>query len=108
MSRTPPPTGSLWSDVARATDPVTSHAAGVQVTQDGTRAKQAREVAEAVQETPGHTSAELAGIHGLDRYAVARRLPEVERAGAVRRGAAKHCTVTGRAAMTWWPVEVKP
>lgn len=106
MTRTPAPTGSLFSDVARATDPATSHAAGVRVTQDGTRARQAREVAEAVRETPGHTSAEIAGIHRLDRYAVARRLPEVERDGLVRRGYAKPCTVTGRAAMTWWPVEV--
>lgn len=106
MSRTPAPSDSLFSDVARATDPATSHAAGVRVTQDGTRARQAREVAEAVRETPGHTSAEIAGIHGLDRYAVARRMTDVERAGLVSRGAPKKCDCSGRFAVTWWPVEV--
>jgi hypothetical protein len=107
VEATDPASVSLWSDVARTSDPWTSHAAGVKVTQDGTRARQSREAVESVHKTPGHTSAELASIHGLDRYAVARRLPEVERAGFVLRGTAKTCTVTGRAALTWWTHDTK-
>jgi hypothetical protein len=39
----------------------------------------------------------------LDRYMLARRLPEVVCAGLVRKGESKHCNVTGRLALTWWP-----
>lgn len=50
-----------------------------------------------------HTSFELALLTDLDRYMLARRLPECETAGRVRRGAMRRCTVTGRLAMEWLP-----
>ena len=80
-------------------DPATSHEAARKIAEHAD--KQAEVVAEAVIANPGHTSAELASMHGLDRHMVARRLPEAERAGWVRRGAAKVCSVTGHKALTW-------
>jgi hypothetical protein len=47
------------------------------------------------------TSAELASTGGLDRYMVARRLPDLNRDGLVSRGQARRCAITGRWAITW-------
>ncbi len=90
--------------IARATDPETSHRAAAEVTRSGRRDAQAASVLEAVQIGPGFTSAELATAGApFDRYVAARRLPELERLGKVRRGPARACRVTGRLALTWWP-----
>ena len=40
----------------------------------------------------------------LDRYMLARRLPECETGRAVKRGEPKRCSVSGKLAMAWWPV----
>lgn len=82
-------------------DPATSHEAAAFVERTGLAAKQAAQVAEAVKTTPGLTSAELAVRHGLDRHMVARRLPECERDGLVRRGTPRTCGATGHRAMVW-------
>lgn len=87
--------------IARATDPETSRLAADEITRSGARDAQAAEVLRRLREHPGSTSMELAGL-GLDRYAIARRLPELERLGLVRRGDARTCQ-TGRLALTWWP-----
>ena len=39
----------------------------------------------------------------LNRYAVSRRLPELQHKGQARRGAPRDCTVNGRPQSTWWP-----
>lgn len=57
---------------------------------------------EAVAQWPGKTSLELATCARMDRYVLARRLPECESAGAVRRGQGRRCSVSGRLAVTWW------
>ena len=88
---------------ARRSDPVTSHEAAEAVTADGTRASQQREVVRLVQEYPGLTSAELSRRSGrLDRWQIARRLPEVAPVH-VDKGAPRHCHQTGRRCVTWWP-----
>ncbi len=46
----------------------------------------------------------VAQATGLDRYMLARRLPELIKAGRVWRGPNKPCAVSGRTACTWWPV----
>ena len=51
---------------------------------------------------PGRTSFELALATDLDRYMLARRLPECETGRAVKRGEPKRCSVTGKLAMTWY------
>lgn len=96
---------TVHTPVARATDPATSHLAAEAITASGARDAQAQLAAEAVRKHPGHTSNELAELCPLDRYALARRLPECATAGAVRRGQSRECRVSGRSAVTWWPVE---
>ena len=84
---------------AGASDPWTSHAAARDVERTGLAQQHRDLVLARVRATPGSTSAELAG-DGLDRWQVARRLPEIQE---VRQGDARTCRVTGRACVTWWP-----
>lgn len=86
---------------ARNSDPVTSHLAAEEITASGVRFSQQRQVAHAVRRHPGHTSQELAELTGLDRYMLARRLPECETAGRVRKGPMRNCSITGRKAHVW-------
>ena len=88
---------------ARRTDPVTSHEAADHAEATGTIGYQQECVAALVRQHPGNTSAELAtvGFPGLDRYAIARRLPELVRLGKVRRGEIRVCSESGRRAVTW-------
>lgn len=88
---------------SRRTDPPTSRVAGANHEASGKAGTHRQLVADAVTRWPGRTSAELAAACGLDRYEVARRLPEVERAGRIRRGAARRCQTNGNSAVTWWP-----
>ena len=94
----------LWDPAltaARATDPASSHAAADRMAETGAAEGQRSRVLEALRGQPGRTLAELM-VQGLDRYQVARRLPELVTLGLVRRGAARECQVTGRQAVTWW------
>lgn len=94
---------TVETPAARATDPAPSHEAADEITCNGRRAQQQHTVATVVWSYPGRTSAELARLCGLERHAVARRLPEVELAGTVKRGEIRPCTVGGRRATTWEP-----
>ena len=90
---------------ARRKDPQTSHEAATKLNRAGKTKAQAEAVLAAVKRFPGHTSSELAGRVGLDRYQVARRLPELRKAGLVSNGQqSRPCEVTGFSAMTWYPV----
>lgn len=88
---------------ARSTDPGTSHEAAAHHTKTGARARQQALAVAAVEQYPGLTSLELALRTSMDRYVLARRLPECEDALAVRRGQERKCSVSGRTAITWWP-----
>jgi len=90
----------IATPAARRTDPESSHRVAEQHTRSGRRASQQDQAHAAVRAAPGRTSFELA----LDRYMLARRLPECETAGRVRRSTMRICTVTGRLAMTWVPL----
>jgi hypothetical protein len=93
---------------ARRTDPVTSHEAAEFAEASGTIGHQQEIVEALVRKHPGNTSAELAwseDAKGLDRYAIARRLPELERLGLVRKGEARICSESGRRAVTWEVVQ---
>ena len=85
---------------ARNTDPETSHEAAEAIKASGELGRQQLAVLEAVRRWPGLTSLELGARMKLDRWAVARRLPELEGV-YVRKGEAK--TVNGRRHVTWWP-----
>lgn len=86
---------------ARRTDPATSHEAAAAMLASGAIGRQAQDVLDAVRRWPGLTSLELGARMEIDRWAVARRLPELEGAGHVRRGEARQ--VNGRRHLTWWP-----
>lgn len=94
----------LLSDqpIARSTDPETSHLAAAEVTKSGKRATQQHECLKGVKRYPGRTSAELAAALHIDRYIVARRLPELREAGKVMNGPARPCGQTRRKAITWF------
>lgn len=94
---------AVATPAARRTDPESSHQAAQIHTLSGKRAHQQDQAAAAVRKFPGRTSFELATCTGIDRYTLARRLPECETGGSVRRGTQRACTVTGRLAMEWMP-----
>ena len=96
-------TQGLMADLprSRALDPESSHDAAEAIRRSGALAGQQKAVADAVRRWPGLTSLELAARLRFDRYQVARRLPEIETAGQVRRGEIK--TINRRKHLTWWP-----
>lgn len=91
---------------ARGTDPETSHLAAQNVEKNGTARKQRERVLAALRKHPGCTSAELAVAAGMDRHAVARRLPELE-PHQVYKGSRRTCTARGSQAYTWHPVHLE-
>lgn len=120
---------NIQTPAARANDPSTSHAAADAMTRSGWRRHHQDIVTAAVHMSPGSTSAELAeycdrhallvaqralGVSypsmdqiiscALDRWQIARRLPEAETAETIRRGEARKCEIKGRKSLTWWPV----
>ena len=70
---------------ARTTDALSSHKAADDAERSGLIGRQCAAVLELVRRTPGMTSSELAARHRMDRYVIARRLPDLERRGLVRR-----------------------
>ena len=97
--RQPPPR-------AHYNDPSTSFQAAERARKSGMIGRQAMRVFCAVQRHPGATSRELAAtIDALDRWAVARRLPELVRMGIVKQGDKRRCEIAGTMAVTWWPKE---
>jgi len=86
---------------ARASDPLTSWEAAEKITASGKAADQRALAVWIVREFPGLTSFELSKLCPLDRYQLARRLPECTE---VRKGKPRVCKVTGNSAVTWWPV----
>lgn len=97
------PMRRVETPAARATDPSTSHKAAEEHTRSGKRGYQQAQAAAAVRAFPGCSSFELALKTDIDRYVLARRLPECETAGVVARGATKICSVTGKTVLSWWP-----
>ena len=86
---------------ARATDPDTSHLAGEEMERSGKAQTQREIVLEAVGYFVPLTSAEIAKCSELDRFQVARRLPELEYAGLVRRLPKRQCNVCRSQSVTW-------
>lgn len=86
---------------ARTADPVTSHRAADHVEATGQAQREAAIVLRSLRDLPGRTSRELAELAGLDRYMVARRLPELREAGHAENGPDRACASSGRSAMTW-------
>lgn len=89
---------------ARSDDPSSSHEAAEHVVASGLQAHQHSLAASAVRKHPGLTSLELARATGLDRFMLARRLPELQRHGLIVRGIIRKCSASnGRSGCTWFP-----
>lgn len=97
------PPRRVETPAARRSDPESSHLAAEEITRSGRRGQQQAQAIAAVRAFPGCTSFELAMRTDIDRYILARRLPECVTAGAVRKGEQRTCSVTGRQALTWYP-----
>ncbi len=93
----------MLSQAARNTDPITSHIAAEETETSGRRAVQMMKAVEAVKQYPGHTSAELARVTGLDCTMLARRLPDARELNFIKNGADhRKCEVTGNKCLTWY------
>lgn len=92
----------LYADLPRArrSDPETSHEAAEAILKTGELGRQQLAVLAAVKRWPGLTSLELGARMEINRWAVARRLPELEPVH-VRKGEPR--VVNGRRHVTWWP-----
>jgi hypothetical protein len=86
----------------RRNPPATSRQAFREVTVSGERGRAKRELVSWLRSQDQLlTSFEIARATGGDRHAVARRLPDCEKDGTVRRGPSRKCSVTGRPSITW-------
>ena len=85
-------------------DPETSREAAEHLKQSGRLGAQQEAVLATLRECDGSTHAELGRVMGCDWLVAARRLPELERAGLVRKGKARICRVKGSRCTTWWTV----
>lgn len=88
---------------ARSTDPQSSHDAADAHTGSGARQRHIEIVVAQVRAFEGLTSAEIAVRTGLERHEAARRLPDAEKAGAVRKGMPRKCSISNKLVTTWWP-----
>ena len=86
---------------ARHADPESSHAAARELVKSGRGLAQRAEVLEALTRYGSCTSRELAFKSGLDRYTIARRLPELERSHVVYKSGQRQCSTNGRLAVVW-------
>lgn len=85
-----------------AADPVTSKLAAEEHTRSGRRSSDKTKVYDflGLCKAPV-TSAELAAAYELDRYMVARRLPDLAADRCVERCGIRTCSVGGRPAVVW-------
>lgn len=92
---------------ARSTDSRSSHEAAASIESSGAGRLQAERVLAALRKYSNSTSRELAKSARLDRYEVARRLPELHTAGLVMRydvsAITAPCAVSGKRAVRWCP-----
>ena len=86
--------------LSRTTDPITSHEAAARVDVQ----TQCERVLGALKRYPGSTSKELADKGDLNRYMVARRLPDLLQQGLARKGTPRSCNIGMGRAVPWWPV----
>ena len=88
--------------LSRKTDPASSAEAAEKLVASGAHASQKQRTLAALAKHPGSTSAELGTIMGVSRHVPARRLPDLERDGLVRRGKMRKCIEHGTTAVTWF------
>ncbi len=82
---------------------MTRHAAARERLDSGRAAVQRQTAARCVTDNPGRTSPELSRLGELDRYPLARRLPEIEATGLVFRYGIRRDAQSGRSGVCGWP-----
>jgi|ERR1700721_1866156 hypothetical protein len=88
--------------LARRTDPASSHYAAAEIVENRTRqSRRAAVLAFLRDQDVPLTSFELARAANLDRYAVARALPDLFHDHLVERHEMRACRITGRQSITW-------
>lgn len=87
--------------LARSTDPFSSFQAADKVQRTGTAVTQREIVLDVVRRFNGLTSNEMVEYCELDRYQIARRLPDLEKLEKVRKGPRS----PDDGCVTWYPVE---
>ena len=85
----------------RTDDPLTSVLAGSQIDSSGVAQMQRNRCLEAVTALPGLTAREIEDLIDIKAH---KRLPELRQSGFITNGPARHCQITGRRAMTWFPI----
>jgi len=86
---------------SRTSDPLSSKLADKEITLNGTREKQIKQAYEAVKQHRNCTSRELSELTGLDRYMLARRLPECNQAVKCSDENMRKCRYSNRSCVTW-------
>ena len=89
----------MTTPIARTTDPWTSHAGAVEVTDSGRRRTQAERCLDVVLTRPGLTAGEIGELTGLGHVPAQRRLSDLKAAGKVGIGMARQ--FQGRPQVTW-------
>ena len=93
----------MTTPIARTTDPWTSHAGAVEVTDSGRRRTQAERCLDVVLTRPGLTAGEIGELTGLGHVPAQRRLSDLKASGKVAVGMARQ--FQGRPQVTWWPTD---
>jgi hypothetical protein len=91
--------------LAHRGDPATSYEAARRLVQSGKLTGQRKAVMEALLKCDGVTHAELGALMAVHWLIPARRLPELERAGLVRKGEPRLCNIKHSRCTTWWLTE---
>lgn len=94
------------TSLARNTDPESSYLAARELEETGKHANQKAMVYRALCKCPvPATSAEIAQRFRMNRYMVARRLPELLKSGLAEKGGKRRCRLTGRIGVVWRAVQ---
>jgi hypothetical protein len=98
----PPVFGRRNAPLAATADPVSSKLAAAEITANGMRqSRKAAVLAFLREQSAPLTSFELARAADMDRYAVARALPDLRHDRLVDQDEMRTCRVTGRQSFTW-------
>ena len=103
----PDTTGQIFMDFRPASKrhQDTSKLAETRITESGERLKHAEMVLIALRLHNGSTSAELAEyLVNLDRYQIARRLPELQYNGLIRKGKPRICGMCNNVCDVWFVI----
>jgi len=92
------------TDIARNTDPVESHQAAAEITNDGSRRRMMELTLQLLQSTPNLTANELEARHGYSDGQLRKRLNDLRKEGLVEKGPSRKSRITGKTNATWRPV----